>query len=287
MKLFVFGVGYSVETYLKAHAQDWTDIVGTVRTPAKARQIETSLPGLKAMVFDGSEADPAVDAALAGADALLVSVPPTSGDPALRAFRQAIAASKISRIVYLSTLGVYGDARGGWVDETTPPDPAVSRGEARITAENGWMELAQPPKRMVFVLRLAGIYGPGRNAIANLRDGTARRVVKAGQVFNRIHVEDISRSIAACMATDHAGGVFNVCDNEPAPPQDVVASAAEIIGVAPPPEIPFEQASFSPMAASFWATSKRVSNRKLRQELGVDLAYPTYREGLAALAPNG
>ena len=134
---------------------------------------------------------------------------------------------------------------------------------------------------------VAGIYGPGRNAIANLRDGTARRIVKPGQVFNRIHVDDIARAIAASMSADHAGGVFNVCDDEPAPPQDVVTCAAEIIDITPPPEIPFEQATLSPMAASFWTSSKRVSNRKLRQELGVDLAYPTYREGLAALALKG
>jgi nucleoside-diphosphate-sugar epimerase len=162
----------------------------------------------------------------------------------------------------------------------------VTRGEARVAAERGWLDLATGARR-VFVLRLAGIYGPGRNAIANLRDGSARRIVKPGQVFNRIHVDDISRAIAVCMATDRAGGVVNVCDDEPAPPQDVIAYAADLIGVEAPPEIPFEQARLSPMAATFWATCKRVSNRKLREELSVELAYPTLREGLAALLPNG
>ena len=286
MKLFVFGIGYSVATYLRDHAKDWSAVAGTVRTPEKAKRIAADFPGMKAFVFDGSVAEPGLEEALVSADALLVSVPAIAGDPALRTFSAQIDASGIRRIVYLSTLGVYGDAAGGWVDETTPVDPAASRGEARVAAENEWLALSNAARR-VFVLRLAGIYGPGRNAIANLRDGTARRIVKPGQVFNRIHVEDIARAIAACMSTQHVGGVFNVCDDEPAPPQDVVTCAAQILGVAPPPEIPFEQASFSPMAASFWTSSKRVSNRKLRQELGVELAYPTYREGLAALASKG
>lgn len=286
MKLFIIGLGYSVATYLRDHAKDWSAIAGTVRTTEKAARMAADFPGLKIFAFDGSTAEPGIAEALAEADALLVSVPAVAGDPALRMFATEIAGSRIARIVYLSTLGVYGDAAGGWVDETTPVDPAVSRGEARVAAEDGWLALSTAARR-VFVLRLAGIYGPGRNAIANLRDGTARRIVKHGQVFNRIHVDDIARAIAASMSADHAGGVFNVCDDEPAPPQDVVTCAAEIIGVAPPPEIPFEQVTLSPMAASFWTSSKRVSNRKLRQELGVELAYPTYREGLAALAPEG
>lgn len=286
MNLLVFGIGYSVATYLRAHRGDWNEIAGTVRSQAKAAQMEREFPGLRAHVFDGGAASPDLEAAIARADALLVSVPAQGGDPMLRAFREAIAASKVNRIVYLSTLGVYGDTAGGWVDETTPADPAASRGEARVAAEDGWLALGNASRR-VFVLRLAGIYGPGRNAIANLRDGTARRIVKPGQVFNRIHVEDISRAIAACMATDQPGGIVNVCDDEPAPPQDVIAHAADLIGVAPPPEIPFDQAQLSPMAATFWATCKRVSNRKLRQDLGVDLAYPTYREGLSVLAPEG
>ena len=149
-------------------------------------------------------------------------------------------------------------------------------------AGNGWLSLASP-QRKVFVLRLAGIYGPGRNQIENLRNGSARRIVKEGQVFNRIHVEDISRTIAACLRTDAPSGVFNVTDDEPAPPQDVVTYAARLIGVAPPPETPFAQADFSPMALSFWGQNKRVANRRLRERLGVDLAFPTYREGLLEL----
>lgn len=286
MRLLAFGIGYSVATYLRAHARDWTHVAGTVRTPDKAARLEREIAGLRAYAFDGGGRDGQVESEIARADALLVSTPAQGGDPAIRVYRDAIAASNIARVVYLSTLGVYGDADGGWVDETTPVDPAVTRGEARVAAENDWLALSTDARR-VFVLRLAGIYGPGRNAIANLRDGSARRIVKPGQVFNRIHVEDISRAIAACMTTDQPGGVVNVCDDEPAPPQDVIAYAADLIGVEAPPEIPFEQARLSPMAATFWATCKRVSNRKLRQQFGVALAYPSYREGLRALAPKG
>ena len=286
MRLFVFGIGYSVAAYLKAHRPDWTHVAGTVRTDERASRLERELAGLKAYVFDGNGRDREIETEIARADALLVSVPAQGGDPALRVYRDAIDASNLGRIVYLSTLGVYGDAAGGWVDETTPIDPAVTRGEARASAEIEWLELANA-SRKIFVLRLAGIYGPGRNAIASLRAGTARRIIKPGQVFNRIHVEDISRAIAACMATDLPGGIVNVCDDEPAPPQDVIAYAADLVGIAPPPEIPFEQARLSPMAATFWATCKRVSNGKLRQDIGVDLAYPTYREGLRALLPDG
>lgn len=286
MRLVVFGVGYSSVTYLRTHAGDWTHIAGTVRTAEKAADLVRSLPDLGAFVFNGETADPHIDDEIARADALLVSVPAQGGDPVIRRWRAEIAASPVSRIVYLSTLGVYGDSGGDWVDESTPPDPAAARGDARLAAEDEWLALANA-SRKVFVLRLAGIYGPGRNAIANLGAGTARRIVKPGQVFNRIHVDDIARAIAACMTTDAPGGIVNVCDDEPAPPQDVIVHAAELIGVSPPPEIAFADANLSPMAATFWTSCKRVSNRKLRRELGVELAYPTYREGLKSLLPDG
>lgn len=286
MRLFVFGIGYSAATYLKAQHDDWEVVAGTARTAEKVQRLERDIPGLKVRIFDGGERDACIEADIARADALLVSVPAQGGDPVIRIYRDAIAASNISRVVYLSTLGVYGDAKGGWVDESTPPDPAVARGDARLAAEREWLALSDA-SRKVFVLRLAGIYGPGRNAIANLRDGTARRIVKPGQIFNRIHVDDISRAIDACMKTATPGGIINVCDDEPAPPQDVIAHAARLIGMPPPPEIAFADVKLSPMAATFWATYKRVSNRKLREQLGVDLKYPTYREGLAALAPSG
>ena len=203
----------------------------------------------------------------------------------LRAFGARIAGvGHIGKIVYLSTVGVYGDHGGAWIDEATPCRPANGRSRVRLAAEQDWRALGAASGKAVHVLRLAGIYGPGQNALVNLRAGTARRIVKPGQVFTRIHVADIARTIAACFGSDHAGGVWNVSDDEPAPPQDVVAYAAALLGIAPPPEVDFDSANLSPMARSFYGECKRVSNRALKQELGVSLAYPTYREALRALA---
>ena len=281
MKLFVFGLGYSVRHFLAHHGGAFTHVTGTVRTEEKARALAQSEPDIETILFDDRAA---VEARLRDADVLLVSIAPDdAGDPALRLYGDAIAsASNVSRMIYLSTIGVYGDHDGAWIDESAPLKPVSKRNRARVEAENAWLSLVTP-QRKIFVLRLAGIYGPGRNQIENLRDGTARRIVKDGQVFNRIHVEDISRTIAACLRTDAPGGVFNVTDDEPAPPQDVVAYAAQLIGAPPPPETPFDRADFSPMALSFWGQNKRVANRRLRDELGVELAFPTYREGLRGL----
>ena len=278
MKLFVFGLGYSVAHYLARHASEFAHVCGTVRTPGKATRLADVLPAVETVLFGDRER---VRARLAQADMLLVSIAPGLDDPALGAYGDAIAASPASRIVYLSTIGVYGDHGGAWIDEDARLAPASDRNFARVEAERRWLALATPDRR-VNVLRLAGIYGPGRNQVENIRDGTARRTVKAGQVFNRIHVEDISRAIAASFAPHAPGGIFNVTDDEPAPPQDVVTFAADLLGVAPPPEIPFAAASMSPMALSFWGQNKRVANRRLREVLRVDLAYPTYREGLRA-----
>ena len=220
---------------------------------------------------------------IAQADMLLVSVPPgTSGDPVLRTFGPQIAASELKRIVYLSTIGVYADHAGDWIDETAAMS-GDGRRRLRIDAEAAWLALTGDRTTS---LRLAGIYGPGRNALRNLQAGTARRIVKPGQVFNRIHVEDIARAIDAAFASDHAG-VWNVCDDEPGPPQDVIAHAASLMGVTPPPDVPFETAEMSPMARSFYATNNRVSNARLKHELGIKLTYPTYRDGLAALWQAG
>lgn len=284
MNLFVFGLGYSIEAYLRARGADWGSVVGTVRTREKADRLAARYPGLEVFQFDGERADPEIAECLRSADALIVSIPPRDGDPALARYENVVAQSRLSRIVYLSTLGVYGGQNGEWVDESTPPAARFARGDARIAAEDQWLALGDGASRRVFVLRLAGIYGPGRNAIVNLRSGAARRIVKPGQVFNRIHVADIAQAIDACLRGDNTGGIFNVCDDEPSPPQDVIEYAARLIGASPPPEIPFDQAEMSPMARSFWLSSQRVSNRKLRRELGVDLLYPTYREGVAALA---
>ena len=284
MKLFVFGIGYSAERFLRLHGRKFAATTGTVRSSAKAVALARDIPGLQTLVFDGADRDPRIPGAIHAADVILVSIAPGAGDPALAAYADEIAASKATTIIYLSTIGVYGGSDGGWIDEDAQPAPTSGRTHARVAAEQQWLELGASAGKRVFVLRLAGIYGPGRNAIANLRAGTARRIVRAGQVFNRIHVDDIAGAIAACIDTSVAGGIFNICDDEPAPPQDVVTCAAQLIGVAPPPETPFEQANMSPMALSFWANNKRVSNRRAREILGLRFAHPTYREGLAALA---
>ena len=240
------------------------------------------------VVFNDEYADAKIENALAQVDAVLISIGPDErGDPVLRRFARHIEQSKTIRwIGYLSTIGVYGDAQGGWVDETTPPTPSHARTNMRVKVEQEWLALGERAAKPVQIFRLAGIYGPGRNPILNLVQ-RAQRIIKPGQVFNRIHVDDIAQTLLASLAKPCAGAVYNVTDNEPAPPQDVLTYAAERMGVEPPPEIPFEKAVMSEMARSFYADNKRVSNRLIREELGVTLLYPTYREGIKALAEAG
>jgi len=232
---------------------------------------------------------------LAGATHLLISVPPDSNgapiDDAILAIHAGhiAAATDLAWIGYLSTTGVYGDRGGGIVDEDSDLQPAGERGRRRVAAEAAWRAFGARIGVPVHVFRLAGIYGPGRSAFDALRAGRARRLVRPGQVFSRIHVADIAAVLAASMARPVPGGrVWNVCDDEPAPPGDVIAYAAALLGVAPPPEEPFETATgLSEMARSFWAENKRVSNARMKAELGVILQYPTYREGLAAILAAG
>ncbi len=280
MNLFIFGLGYSCRHFLDSFTGEYANIAATVRNASR----DAARSDCEMLSFGPDHTDPGIAARLADADLLLVSVPPSgAGDPVLAAFGDAIRTSRIRRIVYLSTVGVYGDHGGGWIDEAVPVAPGAGRRAARATAESDWMKTAGD---RVSILRLAGIYGPGRNALANLRAGTARRIVKPGQVFNRIHVADIARVIAAAFAHETAG-VWNVCDDEPAPPQDVVTFAASLMGIAPPPEIDFTSANLSDMARSFYATNNRISNARLKRELNAALAYPTYREGLKALWAAG
>jgi hypothetical protein len=285
--LFCFGLGYSAERYAAEFGSRFDRIAGTVQTREKAAAIAASRFGnhaVEAFVFDGGE--PAMEAALIDADALLVSVPPGEVDPVLARFSGTVAgAPHLQSIVYLSTIGVYGDHGGAWVDETTPPAPVAERSRERLAAEQAWEALGGRAGKAVAILRLAGIYGPGQNALVQLRRGTARRIDKPGQVFNRIHVADIAQAIDAAFAR-HASGVFNVTDDEPTPQGDPIAFAAGLLGMTPPPEIPFAEAAqaMSPMGLSFYGESKRVRNDKLKRELGVRLRYPTYREGLRALS---
>ena len=287
--LFCFGLGYCAAHYVAEFGARFDRIAGTVRTREKAAAIAASRFGghaVEAFVFDGHEAAPEIAAALMDADAVLVSVPPhENGDPALTQCAEAIAgAPHLRSAVYLSTVGVYGDHGGSWVDETTPPSPISDRSRARLEAEQAWAALGQRAGKAVAILRLAGIYGPGQNALTQVARGTARRIDRPGQVFNRIHVGDIAQAIDAAFARQ-AAGIFNVTDDKPTPQGEPIAFAADLLGRVPPPEIPYTEAAktMSPMARSFYGESKRVRNDKIKRELGVRLRYPTYREGLRAL----
>jgi nucleoside-diphosphate-sugar epimerase len=248
--------------------QGWT-VTGTTRSGEDG-----------GLAFDGTKSLPR--SVFDGITHLLISVPPgEAGDPVLNCHAQDM--KRLARSLlwagYLSTTGVYGDRGGDWVDETSPLAPTTARGERRLAAETAWRTLDLP----MHIFRLAGIYGPGRNQLTALLDGTAKRVVKKGQVFSRVHVEDIAGVLQASIDKPRPGRAYNVCDDEPCPPQDVVAFAAELLNIPAPPEIPFDHAKLSPMAKSFYAESKRVLNRRIKDELGYRLLYPTYREGLAAL----
>jgi len=285
--LLCFGFGYCAEHFVATFGQDFEHVVGTVRGAERAAILNAYDAGPhQALVFDGTHPTPAINSAIVAADYVLVSVPPgAEGDPVNASCGEIRAAAKQLRaIVYLSTVGVYGDHEGAWVDEQTPPKPDVARSRERLAAERAWQDLGAHLGVAVAILRLAGIYGPGQNALEQIRRGKARRIIKPGQVFNRIHVGDIGRSIDAAFAQE-ASGIYNVSDDEPSPPGDPIAFAAALLGREPPPEIAFADAasSMSPMALSFWLDCRRVNNDKLKRELGVALRYPTYKEGLRAL----
>jgi nucleoside-diphosphate-sugar epimerase len=281
MKLLVFGLGYSALHVAQRLQVSGTQVIATVRSRGKADGLAQS--GITARVFSPEHADAEIADDIADSDAILVSVPPGEAvDPVLAAFAGRIAAAPNLRwLGYLSTVGVYGDHAGAWIDETTPTTPGKGRSRRRTAAEQEWLALG------AHVFRLSGIYGPGRNQLMQLALGTARRIVKPGQTFNRIHVADIAAVVEASLARPRPGGIYNVTDNEPAPPQDVVAFAAKLCGLEPPAEIPYERAELSPMARSFYSENRRVRNDLIREELGVILTYPTYREGLTALRALG
>ena len=258
-------------------------IAGTVRS-AKARE-QLSDNAWDVHLFDGSS--PLENAAelLKGTTHLIASAPPSeSGDPVLRHHANEIADLEcLGWMGYLSTTGVYGDCRGDWVDETSARSPSGPRGQKRVDAENGWLELWHDMKVPVHLFRLAGIYGPGRSALDTVRQGRARRLIKKDQVFSRIHVDDIATVLRASMNAPQPGCAYNLCDDEPAPPQNVITEACRLLGVDPPPETPFEEAELSDMARSFYRDNKRVSNERIKNELGVVLTWPNYREGLKGL----
>ncbi len=287
MNILIIGLGYSAGFFARAALARGWEVTGTVRSAEKAAEL--SRAGIRTLVFGGFAVSSALAKAVVEADAVLVSVQPAEdGDPALGPLRAAlIAAPNLRWIGYLSTIGVYGDQGGAWIDEDTPPAPTNARTRQRADIEEAWLQLGRDSGKPVQVFRLSGIYGPGRNAIAKLREGRAMRLIKPGQVFNRIHVDDIAGVLMASLAKPRQGAIYNVTDDEPAPPQDVITFAAELTGLEAPPEIPFEQAKLAPMAASFYGESKRVSNALVKREFGYAFRYPTYREALRALAAAG
>jgi dTDP-4-dehydrorhamnose reductase len=280
-RLFCFGLGYSAGFLARDVAKEGWLVAGTTREPLSAASTEFPLHRFR-------REEPLHEPArvLAGATHVLVSVPPDAcGCPVLDCHGAELAALRTLRWVgYLSTTNVYGDRGGGWVDEESNLAPSGERGQRRVRAEAAWLDLQRRVGMPVHVFRLAGIYGAGRSALEAIKAGTARRVVKPGQVFSRIHVADLVATLRASMTRPRPGGIYNVCDDEAAPPQDVVAFAAALLGIAPPPIEDFSSAVLSPMAKSFYDDNKRVANRRIKEELGVVLRYPTYREGLAALA---
>ena len=281
--ILFFGLGFSARALARRLAERGWAVSATSRSASGAEAIEAR--GYRGLVFDGSA--PLPQQAFDGVTHVVNSAPPgDDGDPVLRqhATDFAARAKQFQWVAYLSTTGVYGDHAGGLVTEETPLTPNTERGHKRLMAENQWLELWRDHGLPVMIFRLAGIYGPGRSQLLSLRDGTAKRVIKPGQIFSRIHVEDIANVLEASIARPDPGRAYNVCDDEASPPQDVVEYGARLLGLPVPPAIAFAEAELSPMARSFYADSKRVSNARLKEELGVRLSYPSYREGLAAIA---
>ena len=280
MHLLCFGFGYTARALAaRLLERGWT-VSGTTREEPAA---DDMLPGVRLTRFDGEEAMAGGAAVLAGVTHVLISIPPGADDDRVQRRHHgdlASAAENLRWAGYLSTTGVYGDHEGGWVDETTPLAPTSSRARARVDAEAAWARLARACGLPLHIFRLAGIYGPGRNALEAVLNGTARRIVKPGQVFGRIHVADAARVLAASMAAPAPGAIYNLCDDEPAPPQDVIAHAARLLNRDPPREVAIEKARLSAMAASFYRDNKRVGNDRIKRDLGVTLRYPTYRDGL-------
>jgi nucleoside-diphosphate-sugar epimerase len=271
------GHGYSAQALARlVQAEGW-HVMGSHRDPERADILRAQ--GVEPILWDR----PALEAALARADHVLVSAGPgNQGDPSLPLLRDALSAqaSTLRWVGYLSTTGVYGDHDGAWVDETTPLTPSTKRGKARVAAEQDWQSIPDLP---LHIFRLAGIYGPGRGPFSKVRNGTARRILKPGQVFSRIHIDDIAQVLFASIQKPRPGGIYNVCDDDPAPPQDVLSLAADLLNMPAPPAVDFDKADLGPMARSFYAENKRVSNGLLASELGVTLKYPSYTSGLPAL----
>lgn len=280
MRIFLIGAGYSAQYFARIMRETAHETVqaiyGTTRSPEKFDHLKQH--GIEPLLFHQNDRDPHFDNYLKNASHIVISASPTKdGDPVLKSVQKALAApdNKIQWVGYLSTVGVYGDHQGALIDETAVCNPVSPRSIERIAAEKQWLALGEQHQLPVAILRLSGIYGPGRNAFVNLERGTARRIIKKDQIFNRIHVEDIAGSLKH-LSSQNIGGIFNITDHEPAPPQDVVVYAAALMGITPPEEIDFETAEMTPMARSFYGENKRVSNKKIT-ETGYQFIYPDYR----------
>ena len=282
--LLCFGLGYSALALARSLQRKGWRVSGTCRDAGK--QVELNDLGIAAVIFDRDRPIRGVADTFRDVSHVLSSVPPDDhGDPVIDAHGGDIAAAsaQLDWIGYLSTTGVYGDRAGDWVDEASTLAPSGLRGRRRVAAEQAWRGLPQP----AHLFRLAGIYGPGSSALDTVREGRAKRIAKPGQVFSRIHLDDIVQVIEASIARPNAGTAYNVCDDDPAPPSDVIAFACKLLQVPPPPEIPFDRAELSPMARSFYDDNKRVRNDRIKTELGVSLRYPSYRLGLPAILAAG
>ncbi len=277
-QMLILGHGYSAGFLTPLLREAGWQVAGTTRS----RRAEVAAAGAEPMLWPGDEA--AIRDRIASADAILVSAAPgAEGDPVLAAFADDLRRASPRWFGYLSTTGVYGDRGGDWVTEDSPLEPSTTRGQARVEAEAAWQRLAGEAGWPLHIFRLAGIYGPGRGPFAKLRNGTARRIIKPGQVFSRIHAEDIARVLMASIRAEGPGAIYNVCDDDPAPPQEIIAHAATLIGRPVPPAEDFATAEMTPMARSFYAESKRVSNARIKRELGIELLYPDYPSALAAI----
>ncbi|MCB1505466.1 MAG: SDR family oxidoreductase [Hyphomicrobiaceae bacterium] len=286
--LFCFGLGFSARHLIGRLDRGIWHISGTARVPVSEN--ERPSDGTETFTFDGKSGqggqDPKLLSRLEAATHILVSIPPdATGDPVLNSFGDVLGSNtRLRWIGYLSTVGVYGEHHGAWVDETTTPAPVSQRSRYRLAAEQQWQAFAERTGKRLVIFRLAGIYGAGRSAIDTVRAGRARRIIKEGQRFNRINVADIASVLEASMGGRGSAPILNVTDDEPAPPQDVIAYAAELLGAPVPPAIDFENADLSPMARSFYGENKQVRNDLLKRDLQIRLEFPTYREGLGAIA---
>ena len=284
-RFFCFGLGYSATHLARLLLADGWHVAGTCRSLEQKKTLEAE--GFEVHIFDGTTPLKNARETLKNTTHLLSSVPTdgTVADPVLEYHFEDIGdILTLQWVGYLSTTGVYGDRNGGWVDETAPLEPTGPRGEQRVTAEARWMDLWWDGGLPIHGFRLAGIYGPGRSALDTVKAGRAKRINKAGQVFSRIHIDDITQILHASMAQPHPGQFYNCCDDNPAPPEEVIAFACKLLDVEKPPLIPFNEADLSPMARSFYRDNKRVSNQRIKQELGVSLRWPNYKEALNFLA---